>query len=504
MLRSLSVYFLGLCLIVSQWAVAKEPIIEKKIAQMHIAHYENVLGTSLEIKTSTFSEKQATIAEQTVLNEIERLSKILSGYDASSEFSTWMNTHQQAIPVSKELFTVLHLFDEWRTRTNGALDPAAEIVNKVWKEAAAKSSLPSQEMLNKAIAEVKQVHWILDEKNQTATHISNAPIKLNSFAKSYIIQSAVNAAMKIAELKGIIVNIGGDMVIKGDIHEKVWISNPKADAENDAPIDQLLIQGKAIATSGNYRRGELINGQWYSHIVDPRTALPANEVISATVVTNSATDAGALATAFNVMKPSESIAMAESMNDVEYLIITRNGERFESKHWKNLEAAMPVNSITTNGQKEWTKEIVIGLELAPQMGYAKRPFAAIWIEDKDLKTVKTIALWYNKGRWLPDLRDWYRKNGSSLSADPSTFVSITSSTRSPGKYTMKWDGKDDKGLSLKPGKYTVHIEVAREHGGYDLLEQEVICNTADQQFTLKGNSEVGSVSVAYKNKSIEN
>ena len=138
------------------------------------------------------------------------------------------------------------------------------------------------------------------------------------------------------------------------------------------------------------------------------------------------------------------------------------------------------------------------------MGYAKRPFAAIWIEDKDLKTVKTIALWYNKGRWLPDLRDWYRKNGSSLSADPSTFVSITSSTRSPGKYTMKWDGKDDKGKVLSPGKYSVHIEVAREHGGYDLLEQEVNCSNADQQFTLKGNSEVGTVLVAYKNKSIEN
>jgi thiamine biosynthesis lipoprotein ApbE len=504
MLKSLSVYFLGICLAFSQLLFAKDPIKEKKSAQMHIAHYENVLGTSLEIKTSVFSENQATIAEQNVLQEIERLSKILSGYDANSEFSIWMSTHNQAIHVSKELFSVLHLFDEWRTRTNGALDPAAEIVNKVWKEAATKSTLPSQEILNKAIADVKQVHWILDEKNQTATHISNAPIKLNSFAKSFIIQSAVNAAMNATELNGIIVNIGGDMVIKGAIHEKVWISDPKADAENDAPMAQLLIQGKAIATSGNYRRGELINGQWYSHIVDPRTALPANEVISATVVTNSATDAGALATVFNVMKPSESIAMAESIKDVDYLIITRNGERFESKNWESLEDAIPANSSALNGQKDWTKEIVIGLELAPQMGYAKRPFAAIWIEDKDLKTVKTIALWYNKGRWLPDLRDWYRKNGSSLSADPNTFVSITSSTRSPGKYTMKWDGKDDKGVSVKPGKYTVHIEVAREHGGYDLLEQEVNCSVADQQFTIKGNSEVGSVIVAYKNKSAEN
>jgi thiamine biosynthesis lipoprotein ApbE len=159
------------------------------------------------------------------------------------------------------------MFDDWRLKTNGALDPAAEIVNKVWKEAAATSTLPTQEILNKAIAEVKQVHWILDVKDQTATHISNAPIKLNSFAKSYIIQSAVNAAFNATSINSIVVNIGGDMVIKGAINEKVWISNPKADAENDAPIDQLLIQGKAIATSGNYRRGELINGQWYSHIV---------------------------------------------------------------------------------------------------------------------------------------------------------------------------------------------------------------------------------------------
>jgi thiamine biosynthesis lipoprotein ApbE len=53
-------------------------------------------------------------------------------------------------------------------------------------------------------------------------------------------------------------------------------------------------------------------------------------------LTNSATDAGALATAFNVMKPSESVAMAESMKDVDYLIITRTVERFESKNWKKI------------------------------------------------------------------------------------------------------------------------------------------------------------------------
>jgi thiamine biosynthesis lipoprotein len=72
------------------------------------------------------------------------------------------------------------------------------------------------------------------------------------------------------------------------------------------PLDKLMISNKAVATSGNYRRGQLINGKWYSHIIDPRTGEPAGEVISATVVSPNATDAGALATAMNVLTPAES------------------------------------------------------------------------------------------------------------------------------------------------------------------------------------------------------
>ena len=50
----------------------------------------------------------------------------------------------------------------------------------------------------------------------------------------------------------------------------------------------------------------------YSHILDPRTAVPAGNVISATVVADTPTDAGALATAFTVLTPAESRALAAS------------------------------------------------------------------------------------------------------------------------------------------------------------------------------------------------
>jgi hypothetical protein len=76
--------------------------------------------------------------------------------------------------------------------------------------------------------------------------------------------------------------------------------------------------------------------------------------------------------------------------------------------------------------------------------------------------------------------------------------SVSSATRPPGKYTLKWDGKDNKGVAVKPGKYTVYIEAAREHGGYDLLRQEVDLTGGSKQFTLTGGSEITSASVDYR------
>ncbi len=169
--------------------------------------------------------------------------------------------------------------------------------------------------------------------------------------------------MAVADIHSIVLNIGGDMVINGSVNETVLVSDPKADAENDLPVDRILIHDRAVATSGNYRRGELINGKWYSHIVDPRTGQPAGEIISATVVAPNATDAGALATSFNVLTVAESVKLAEGMEGVDYLLITKAGERIESKGWKTLEIPTEKNITAAD---TWNNgfELAINLELS--------------------------------------------------------------------------------------------------------------------------------------------
>ncbi|MBK5271571.1 MAG: DUF2271 domain-containing protein [Bacteroidia bacterium] len=482
----------------------------KRTNNLYVSNYENVLGTSMEIKIVAENEQIAFEAENGALTEVDRLNKILSGYDASSEFSQWMKTRGKPIVVSAELYEVLSLFEEWRIKTNGALDASAETISKAWRGAAKENRVPSSVEIANALNEVHQQHYILNEKDNTAQRVSDAPLILNSFAKSYIMNKAAEAALATKGVSGLVFNIGGDIMVRGDHTEQTHIANPKADAENDPPIAQFYISNKTIATSGNYRRGNSINGKWYSHIVDPRTGQPTNEVISATVISNNATDAGALATALNVLDPEEGKKLVASIHGAEYMLITADGKQVESDGWKNVaiqEKEKSIKPITyTTKDKFWDPkyELAINLELATIEGMrVHRPFVAIWVVDENKKPLRQVGLWYNKPRWLNEMRSWYAVYGSKVTEADNNISSTSSATRSPGKYTLKWDGKDDAGNLVQEGSYTVYIEAAREHGTHQLMSQEI--NIKKQQhFDLTGNIEVASVSLDYRKKTDEN
>src|SRR4029079_11583594 len=138
----------------------------------YVANYENVLGTSLELRVHATSRALADRAEQVVLAEIARESNILSSWDPNSEVSRWTKTQGQPVHVSRELFDVLDLFSQWRSRSGGVIDPAAQAVIAVWKKAAAEHRLPTDRERTSAIDAVRQPHWTLDPATQTATHLS--------------------------------------------------------------------------------------------------------------------------------------------------------------------------------------------------------------------------------------------------------------------------------------------------------------------------------------------
>jgi FAD:protein FMN transferase len=476
--------------------------------RLHRFQRENVLGTSFELKVIATSADAAAHAETAALREIARERAILSSWDADSEFSRWFQTRGHAVVVSSELFEVLGAFDTWRARTGGALDAAAEAVSRAWSSAAAQGRAPTREELDRAVAAVRQPHWKLDSAARTATHLSDTPLALNSFVKSYVMDHAIDAALATPGVTAAVLNIGGDLVIRGPWTESVHVADPRSDAENSAPIERLQVSDRAVATSGGYRRGFDIAGRHYSHIVDPRTGESTSHILSATVISPRPVDAGALATAFCVLTSEESARLAATIPGAEFLLITADGRRVASPGWKQYVAAAPALRAAAKPAPppspapqfaDAGMELAITFEVRQNGGFGRRPYVAVWIEDKDRFPVRTLALWYQKPRWLPELRSWYRDDRMRAMAEGNDVaVSVASATRPAGRYTLRWDGKDSAGKPVKPGKYTVNIEAAREHGTYQIMRQEVDFDGKAQQFQIPGNQEISSATIDYR------
>jgi len=188
--------------------------------------------------------------------------------------------------------------------------------------------------------------------------------------------------------------------------------------------------------------------------------------------------------------------------------VLQGGRRVESPGWRALEVrprpalAGPVATLAAADQATWNTawQLTISVELARVDAMARRPYVAVWVEDKDHFPVRTIALWYDgKARWLPDLRAWYRADRMRWMAEGSQLVdAVTTPTRSPGKYTLQWDGKDNAGKLVRAGAYTICIEASREHGTYQIIRQEMTMSGKPLHVALPGGTEISAASFDYQ------
>jgi hypothetical protein len=152
-------------------------------------------------------------------------------------------------------------------------------------------------------------------------------------------------------------------------------------------------------------------------------------------------------------------------------------------------------------------ELLVEVEIAEQGGgRVHRPYVAIWIEDASGKAVRTLNLWVQTSRrgprWIPDLRRWYRAEQDRKTAKGGDLVETASSaTRSPGKYSMVWNGKDDQGKAVDQGDYVICIEAAREHGTYQLIKKSISVGTKTFKQSFDGNIEIKSAGVEFRKRS---
>lgn len=487
-------------------------------AAVHVFDHENILGTSLHLEFHA-SESVAANAHQAVLDEIERWRRIASSYDPQSELSRLARPCPPT-PVSSELEELFRSAARWQQLSGGAFQPGVEALKSLWSGTAPPDATALEPLLQKFRAPL----WTLDERQHTVALATDLPLSFDAFAKGRIVDAALEKA-RAAGAKDIVLDIGGDLRTSGDARREVAVCDPSKPADNAPALCRLNLTNAAVATSGGYARGFDIAGRHYSHIFDPRSGRPVERVLQATVVAPDAATADALATILNVLEPAQSFELLAKQTGCAALIIDSKGDTHASPGWAALlSATLAKSSVTLPNGAQFMLEFELvapggttaagtdarrsppeGRRGPPgerrgrgeRGGGYRRPYVAAWIEDEAGKPVRTLCLWIEKPRWIADLRRWSRLYDGAN----ERVAAVTRATRAAGKYQLEWDGLDDGGKPLEwnKGRWTLRLEVVREHGGYQYMSTAFQLGDKPLNLTLEGSgSEIGNATLQYR------
>jgi thiamine biosynthesis lipoprotein len=299
------------------------------LSYQHSACFEGVLGTRLDVRISARNAQGAHAAETVLLAETDRLERIFSRYDPTSELNALLRS-QGWVSISPELHVVLTAAQHWMQVSGGAFHPGADALVTLWRSAEASANIPTTAQLEAVLEHLRQAPF---ELNGPRVRTCFDQLNLNAIAKGFIADRACQAALEVDGVTDVLVNFGGDLRHTGRAGRNVSIANPFSNADNAAPIATVHIRNQAVATSGSARRGFRVSSQWYSHVLDPRSGLPVNRTVSVSVIAPDAITADALATVFSVLEPAASLELADSITDVACLIVSPDRQVLHNRRW---------------------------------------------------------------------------------------------------------------------------------------------------------------------------
>ena len=313
---------------------------------------EGIMGTScrLSVVTDYRDRDKAKKILDKAEYRIRYIESVASNWIDESEISLF-NTEKIETPFefTHDNWAVLRYGAQAFKETNGAFDITCRPLIELWKAAGRKGVLPTEAEIQTARDESSWDQLEFGENQTLAKKAPGVRVDLGGIAKGYAIDQAVQAMIDLGA-KGGLVDIGGDLRCfgkssRGDGCWTVDIKNPFRDGSL-ASLD--VCNGESVCTSGDYARYVEIEGKHYSHIINPVTGYPTEEVPSVTVIAGEAMVADVWATALSVMGPD---GMQFLPDGVEALMIYNDHgspEVFRSESFPVEVSDLAINSDSEN------------------------------------------------------------------------------------------------------------------------------------------------------------
>ncbi len=283
----------------------------------------DIMGTRISIELWHADSGIAANCSEKIIAEMHRIDALMSPYKRSSELSFINNNATiAAVEISAEL---AHLIDRslyFSEISQGAFDITYASVGYAYDFRNRRK--PSDQAVALRLDAIDYRHISLQGQKLQFLH-RDVRIDLGGIAKGYAVDRAIDITRSCG-IKQAMISAGGDSRIIGNKRGRPWIIGIQHPRKPDEVVLVLPLSDTAISTSGDYERFYIENGKRVHHIINPSTGRSAQASWSATVTGADAMTTDALSTTIFVLGAIQGMALIETLDGIDAIIIDSNGK----------------------------------------------------------------------------------------------------------------------------------------------------------------------------------
>ena len=286
-----------------------------------------LMGTQVDIVAHGEQQHALQTAMAQAWQEMARLASLMTRYSPDSIVSRINRAAGvHAVSVPAEVMPVLQAGQKLAVQTQGAFDITVGSL-KAWHFGEGQASLPTPQEIEAQRRLVGYRNLVLNERTGTAfLRQPGMALDLGGVAKLPILE----AGMKMLQRHGVehaLLNGGGDVLIAGQLHGRAWRVGLRDPHAPERMLGMLELQGQAIvASSGDYERFFMVQGERQHHILNPATGRPTHGPHGVSLLARDAASVNGLGTAIMVMGSAGAAKLLQNRPEIQAALVAERDQ----------------------------------------------------------------------------------------------------------------------------------------------------------------------------------
>lgn len=281
------------------------------------------MGTRMNLVLPDLDEERGEQIFSLISNEVNRIEGKLSYFREHNEIST-INKYgaRRPVPVTREVFDILHICQQYTERTNGAFDITLRPLYRYWQD----NENGKEEAITDILKNVgiKKIH-LNNETSSVKLENEGVEIDLGGFGKGYALEKIMDMLRRFS-IPNAFISFGESTVLTlgSQPGGNCWRVGINDYLNPGQALYTFSMNDGAVSTSSNFTVRDDGTLHKRINIINPITGYPADEFSVTSVSASSPLEAEILSTAFVTMSVNQIQEIKDRFGNIDIVKIRYN------------------------------------------------------------------------------------------------------------------------------------------------------------------------------------